>query len=59
VTPSYTVEVGQFSAKSSKVKGIKERYVLTCEVDGKVESKKNLYIDRGQVKKLDLRRACR
>ncbi|WP_292606212.1 M14 family zinc carboxypeptidase [Nocardioides sp. REDSEA-S30_B4] len=59
VTPSYTVEVGQFSAKSSKVKGIKERYVLTCEVDGKVESKKNLYIDRGQVKKFDLRRACR
>jgi hypothetical protein len=59
VTPTYTVEVGQFSAKSSKVKGTKESYVLTCEVDGKVESKKNLYIARGQVKKLDLRRACR
>ena len=59
VTPTYTIEVGQFSAKSSKVKGTKESYVLTCEVDGKVQSKKNLYIARGQVKKLDLRRACR
>ena len=59
VTPSYTVEVGQFSATASKVKGVKESYVLTCEVDGKVQSKKNLYIARGQVKKLDLRRACR
>ena len=59
VTPTYTVEVGQFSAKSSKVKGIKESYVLTCEVKGTVETKKNIYIARGQTKKLDLRRACR
>ena len=40
-------------------KGGVERYTLTCEQNGTVKAKKKVLIDRGQVKKLNLRKACR
>ena len=59
VSPTYTVDVGQFQAKQAMTKGVKEKYTLTCEVKGKVQSKKKVSLKRGQVRKVDLRRACR
>lgn len=59
VSPSYTLQMDQFDAVTKRTKGTKESYTLTCEVGGKVQSKKKIFIDRGQVKKMDLRRACR
>jgi hypothetical protein len=60
VAPSYTVEVGQFAKQAGPVvRGTKESYVLTCEVGGKVRSKQSVYLERGDVRTLDLRRACR
>ncbi|CAB4756230.1 unannotated protein [freshwater metagenome] len=51
---TYTVD-----GVTKRTKGKKESYTLTCEVDGKVESAQKVFIDRGQVRSLDLRRACR
>ena len=59
VSPSYTLQLDRFDAVTKRTKGSKESYTLTCEVGGKVRSSKKVFIDRGQVKKLDLRRACR
>ena len=59
VAPTYTLQLDQFDAQLKRTKGTKESYVLTCEVGGKVRSKQQVFIDRGQVRALDLRRACR
>jgi hypothetical protein len=59
VSPSYTLTMGQYKGVTKRTKGQKESYTLTCEVDGKVESAQKVFIDRGQVRSLDLRRACR
>ena len=60
VSPTYTVEFGQYAKKGgATTKGKKESYTLSCEVGGKVLSKQQVFIDRGQVRTFDLRRACR
>jgi hypothetical protein len=59
VSPSYTLTMGQYKGVTKRTKGQKESYTLTCEVDGKVKSSQRVVIDRGQVRALDLRRACR
>lgn len=59
VSPSYTLTMGQYKGVTKRTKGTKESYTLTCEVDGKVRSSQKVVIDRGQVRSLDLRRACR
>lgn len=59
VSPSYTLQLDHFDAVRKRTKGIKEAYTLTCEVGGKARSSRQVFIDRGQVRRLDLRRACR
>ncbi|GAB2624044.1 M14 family zinc carboxypeptidase [Nocardioides ginkgobilobae] len=59
VSPSYTLTMGQYKGVTKRTKGEKESYTLTCEVDGKAKSSQKVFIDRGQVRSLDLRRACR
>ena len=59
VSPTYTLQLDQFDAVKKRTKGKKEAYTLTCEVGGKVKSSKKVFIDRGQTKRLNLRRACR
>ena len=59
VSPSYTLTMGQYKGVTKRTKGQKEAYTLTCEVDGKAKSSQKVFIDRGQVRSLDLRRACR
>lgn len=39
--------------------GKRERYTLTCEVGGKVLQTKRIFIDRGQVKNLNLKKCIR
>ena len=58
-SPTYTLTLGQFDGVTKRTKGMKEAYTLTCEVKGKARSSQKVFIDRGQVRKLDLRRACR
>lgn len=59
VAPSYTVEVGQYAAQKARTPGKREAYTLTCEVGGKVRSRQQVFVDRGQVRRLDLARACK
>ena len=59
VSPSYTLTLGQFEGVTKRTKGKKETYTLSCEVKGKTLSKQQVFIDRGQVRTFDLRRACR
>ena len=59
VSPSYTVEVGQYATRSTFTDGRREKYTLTCEVGGKALATRKVFIDRGQVKRLNLKRACR
>ncbi len=57
--PSFTLTTDAFDAIVKTTKGAVERYTLTCEKAGKVKKSKKILVERGQVKKFDLRRACR
>ena len=59
VSPSYTVEIGQYASTASFTEGKREKYTLSCEVDGKTMASRKVFIDRGQVKRFNLKRACR
>ena len=59
VSPSYTLTLEQFKGVTKRTKGKKESYTLTCEIGGKTKSTQQVFIDRGQVRTFDLRRACR
>ena len=58
VAPSYTLTSGAYDSVARHTQGVKERYVLTCERDGKIELRTTVYVARGQVRNLDLSR-CR
>ena len=58
-TPSYTLDVELFDARHQAHAGPAESYVLTCESrNGKVLQTQRIFVDRGQVKKLDLASAA-
>ena len=57
--PTFTLTTEAFESVTRTTKGGVERYTLTCEQNGTVKAKKKVLIDRGQVKKLNLRKACR
>ncbi len=70
VSPTYTVEVGQYAATQTRSEGTRESYTLTCEAKGRTtgaasakpksgSAAKEIFIDRGQVKKMNLKRLCR
>lgn len=59
VSPSHTVVVGQYDATTARTPGKREAYTLTCEIGGKVRASSKVYVERGQVRRLDLARACR
>ncbi|MBJ7357419.1 M14 family zinc carboxypeptidase [Nocardioides sp.] len=58
-SPTYTLDVSSFDAETRTTPGTRERYTLTCEVGGKVLQRRSVFIDRGQVKKLNLRKCIR
>lgn len=58
-SPSYSLNVGLFKSVTKWTVGKREAYTLTCAVRGKVLTAQRVYVDRGQVRALDLRRACR
>lgn len=58
-SPTYTLTTKQFPAQTRTTPGKRERYTLTCEVGGKVLERRSIFIDRGQVKKLNLRKCIR
>ena len=57
--PTFTLTTEAFDSITKSTKGAKERYTLTCERNGKVKASKKVFIDRGQVKKFNFRKACR
>jgi hypothetical protein len=57
--PTFTLTSEAFEAVTRTTKGKVERYTLTCERQGEVKATRKVLIDRGQVRTLDLRRACR
>jgi hypothetical protein len=57
--PTYTLTTKLFPAQTRTTSGKRERYLLTCEVGGKVLQRKRVFIDRGQVRGLDLSRCIR
>ena len=57
--PSFTLTTEAFDSVTKTTQGGVERYTLTCEKAGKVKASKKILITRGQVKSLDLRKACR
>uniref|UniRef100_UPI002B277AF2 hypothetical protein n=1 Tax=Nocardioides sp. TaxID=35761 RepID=UPI002B277AF2 len=57
--PTFTLTTEAFDSVTKTTKGAKERYTLTCERNGKVKATKKVFIDRGQVKKFNFRKACR
>ncbi len=59
VSPTYTVEVGQYAATTTMTGGGRESYTLSCEKGGKTLASKKVFIDRGQVRRFNLKRACR
>lgn len=56
--PSYTLTAELFDGRVVHTEGKRERYTLTCSVGGKVRQTTQVFIDRGQVRRLDLS-ACR
>ena len=58
VSPTYTVSVGLHDAVTRHTTGEREAYTLTCAVHGKVRQTVKVYVDRGQLRSLDLT-ACR
>jgi hypothetical protein len=57
-TPTYTLTNELFASVTKHTQGKREKYVLTCEKNGKVLQTSEVFIDRGKVKKLDLAK-CR
>jgi hypothetical protein len=57
--PTFTLTTEAFDSKTKTTKGGVERYTLTCERGGKVKASKKILVKRGQVKKFNLRKACR
>ena len=57
-SPTYTVSVGLHDAVTRHTTGEREAYTLTCAVHGKVRQTVKVYVDRGQLRSLDLT-ACR
>lgn len=53
-TPTYDLTAEGFDTITRFTKGKKERYLLTCSKGGKVLQKMPVYVERGQVKKLNL-----
>ncbi len=58
VAPSYTLTASLFDSVTKHTPGKREAYLLTCHRFGKVVASQKVFIDRGQVKHLDLS-ACR
>lgn len=58
VTPGYTLTATTHTAETSTSPGTVEAYTFTCERDGRVLDSQQLFVDRGQTVRLDLRR-CR
>ena len=58
IAPEYTLTSGLYETRRTTTGGGKEFYTLTCERGGKVLDTQKVFIDRGQVKRLDLR-GCR
>ena len=58
-TPTYTLTTEAFDSTTKTTKGGVERYTLTCEKAGKVKVSKKILVKRGQVKKFNLRKACK
>ncbi len=54
VAPSYTLTESFFDAQVKTTRGKRESYRLTCERGGKVLQSTQVFIDRGQVKRVDL-----
>lgn len=52
VTPSHTLSAQLFASEVRTTPGKRERYTLTCSRGGKVLSRTQLFIDRGQVRAL-------
>ena len=59
VAPDFTLTTEAFESVTRTSEGSIERYTLTCEKNGTVKARKKVLVDRGQVKRLDLRKACR
>jgi hypothetical protein len=58
VSPTYTLTVGLHDAVTKWTVGKREAYTLTCAVQGTVRQTTKVYVDRGQLRSLDLT-ACR
>ena len=59
VSPTYTLSTALFRASVVSTPDARERYTLTCEVGGKVLQRRSIFIDRGQVKNLNLKKCIR
>ncbi|GAB3247674.1 M14 family metallopeptidase [Nocardioides dilutus] len=59
VSPTYTLKASLFDAVTKTTPGKREKYLLTCEVKGKVLQRKLIYVDRGQVRNLNLQKCIR
>ncbi|WP_435742297.1 M14 family zinc carboxypeptidase [Nocardioides sp. SYSU DS0663] len=58
VSPSYTLDLALHESVTVRTPGKRERYTLTCEKGGKVLQTTKVFVDRGQVRRIDLG-ACR
>jgi hypothetical protein len=58
-SPTYTLSTELFRASVVATPDARERYTLTCEVGGKVLQRRSIFIDRGQVKNLKLKKCIR
>ena len=54
VTPEYTLDIGRFESVTKRTEGKREAYTLTCEKNGKVLQSTQVFIGRGQEKRVDL-----
>ena len=53
-SPTYTLTESLYDATTQYTEGKRELYTLTCEKDGRVLQTEQVFIDRGQVKRIDL-----
>ena len=56
--PGYTLTTELFDGRVVRTEGKREQYTLTCSVGGDVRQTMKVFVDRGQVRALDLS-ACR
>ncbi len=54
VAPEYTLDVARFDSVTKRTPGKRETYTLTCEKKGKVLQRSQVFIGRGQEKRVDL-----